>query len=85
MLADALSSVLTAASRRASAYSDKALARVWKAERFTWSLTSLMHRFPSDAIRAGDAGRRARLHRREPSAAQTSIAENYVGMPFIAS
>jgi p-hydroxybenzoate 3-monooxygenase len=29
-------------------YSDKALARVWKSERFSWSLTRLMHRFPED-------------------------------------
>ncbi len=29
-------------------YSDKALARVWKSERFSWSLTKLMHRFPDD-------------------------------------
>ncbi len=31
-----------------SGYSDKALARVWKSERFSWSLTKLMHRFPWD-------------------------------------
>jgi p-hydroxybenzoate 3-monooxygenase len=62
-------------------YSDKALARVWKAERFSWSLTRLMHRFPDDgpferAMQVAEldyiAGSRA---------AQTSIAENYVGLP----
>ncbi len=64
-----------------AAYSDKALARVWKAERFSWSLTRLMHRFPEDgpferAMQVAEldyiAGSRA---------AQTSIAENYVGLP----
>ncbi|MEL0209622.1 MAG: 4-hydroxybenzoate 3-monooxygenase, partial [Novosphingobium sp.] len=30
------------------AYSAKALARVWKSERFSWTLTKLMHRFPED-------------------------------------
>jgi p-hydroxybenzoate 3-monooxygenase len=29
-------------------YSGKAIARVWKSERFSWSLTKLMHRFPDD-------------------------------------
>ena len=62
-------------------YSDKALARVWKAERFSWSLTRLMHRFPDDgpferAMQVAEldyiAGSRA---------AQESIAENYVGLP----
>lgn len=64
-----------------TAYSDKALSRVWKAERFSWSLTRLMHRFPEDgpferAMQVAEldyiAGSRA---------AQTSIAENYVGLP----
>ena len=46
------------------AMSAKALARVWKAERFSWYLTKLMHRFPEDgAVRAADAARRARLYR----------------------
>ena len=64
-----------------AAYSDRALARVWKSERFSWSLTRLMHRFPEDgpferAMQVAEldyiAGSRA---------AQTSIAENYVGLP----
>jgi p-hydroxybenzoate 3-monooxygenase len=63
-------------------YAAKALARVWKAERFSWSLTRLMHRFPDDgpferAMQVAEldyiAGSRA---------AQTSIAENYVGLPI---
>lgn len=63
------------------AYSDKALARVWKAERFSWSLTRLMHRFPEDgpferAMQVAELDYIASSH-----AAQTSIAENYVGLP----
>ena len=62
-------------------YSDKALARVWKAERFSWSLTRLMHRFPEDgpferAMQVAELDYIAMSH-----AAQTSIAENYVGLP----
>ena len=62
-------------------YSDKALARVWKAERFSWSLTRLMHRFPED----GPFERAMQLAELDyiatSRAAQTSIAENYVGLP----
>jgi p-hydroxybenzoate 3-monooxygenase len=62
-------------------YSDKALARVWKAERFSWSLTRLMHRFPEDgpferAMQVAELDYIA-----QSRAAQESIAENYVGLP----
>ena len=64
-----------------AAYSDKALARAWKAERFSWSLTRLMHRFPEDgpferAMQVAELDYIA-----SSRAAQTSIAENYVGLP----
>jgi len=63
-------------------YSDKALARVWKSERFSWQLTKLMHRFPD-----GDAfDRRMQVAELDyiasSHAAQTTIAENYVGLPL---
>jgi len=63
-------------------YSDKALARVWKAERFSWSLTRLMHRFPEDgpferAMQVAELDYIA-----SSVAAQTSIAENYAGLPL---
>jgi len=64
-----------------AAYSDKALGRVWKAERFSWSLTKLMHRFPED----GHFERRMQLAELDYIAtsetARRSIAENYVGLP----
>lgn len=60
-----------------AAYSGKALARVWKAERFSWSLTRLMHCFPED----GPFERAMQVAELEyitsSRAAQTSIAENY--------
>ncbi len=62
-------------------YSRKALSRVWKSERFSWSLTKLMHRFPDDS-RFEQEMQRAELDYIATSrAAQTSIAENYVGLP----
>jgi p-hydroxybenzoate 3-monooxygenase len=62
-------------------YSAKALARVWKSERFSWSLTKLMHRFPEDgpferAMQVAELDYIA-----SSVAARTSIAENYVGLP----
>ena len=64
-----------------AAYSQKALSRVWKAERFSWSLTRLMHRDPS----GGPFERRMQLAELDyiasSRAAQTAIAENYVGLP----
>ncbi len=63
-------------------YSTKALARVWKSERFSWSLTKLMHRFPDD----GPFERRVQVAELDyiasSEAAQRSIAENYVGLPL---
>jgi p-hydroxybenzoate 3-monooxygenase len=65
-----------------AAYSARALARVWKCERFSWSLTKLMHRFPDDGS-FERAMQVAELDYIASSvAAQTSIAENYVGLPL---
>jgi p-hydroxybenzoate 3-monooxygenase len=63
------------------AYSARALARVWKSERFSWSLTRLMHRFPQDGPfeRAMQVAELDYIAGSE--AAQMSIAENYVGLP----
>ena len=63
------------------AYSKKALARIWKAERFSWWMTSLLHREDGDWF---DARRQlADLHYLVSSrAAQTSLAENYAGLPL---
>ncbi|WP_030541019.1 4-hydroxybenzoate 3-monooxygenase [Sphingobium sp. DC-2] len=63
-------------------YSDRALARIWKSERFSWQLTMLMHRFPgNDAF-----DRRMQVadldYIASSVAAQTTIAENYVGLPL---
>jgi p-hydroxybenzoate 3-monooxygenase len=62
-------------------YSAKALARVWQGERFSWSLTKLMHRFPDDGAfeRAMQVAELDYIA--SSTAAQTVIAENYVGLP----
>jgi p-hydroxybenzoate 3-monooxygenase len=63
-------------------YSRRALARVWKAERFSWWMTSLLHRFPEHSgfdRRIQEADLEYLLSSR---AALTSLAENYVGLPL---
>jgi p-hydroxybenzoate 3-monooxygenase len=64
------------------AYSDTALARVWKAERFSWWMTMLLHKLhPEESFEA--QMQRAELDYLASSrAAQTALAENYVGLPF---
>ena len=63
-------------------YSDLCLRRVWKAERFSWWFTSLMHRFP-DTGEFGQKIQEAELDYLVHSpAASTSLAENYVGLPL---
>ena len=66
-------------------YSQRALARIWKAERFSWWLTSLMHRFPEN----GSFGHKMQLAELEylfsSPAAMTALAENYVGLPMVST
>ncbi|MGB3279538.1 MAG: 4-hydroxybenzoate 3-monooxygenase [Pseudorhodobacter sp.] len=65
-----------------NSYSEKALKRVWKAERFSWWFSSLMHRYPDQSrfdlkIQIADL----EFLRSNP-AAQKAMAENYVGLPY---
>jgi p-hydroxybenzoate 3-monooxygenase len=64
-------------------YSETALRRVWKAERFSWWMTSLLHRFD------GHSAFERRIQQAEldyittSRAAATTLAENYVGLPLL--
>ena len=63
-------------------YSAKALARVWKAQRFSWWMTTLLHTFP-DSIDYDKKLQQTDLdYLFSSEAAQSSLAENYVGLPF---
>jgi p-hydroxybenzoate 3-monooxygenase len=64
-------------------YSARALARVWKAERFSWWFTSLTHRFPDrDGFdRKMQVAELAYI--KSSRAAQITLAENYVGLPLV--
>jgi p-hydroxybenzoate 3-monooxygenase len=64
------------------AYSNRALSRIWKAERFSWWMTMLLHRFPDEGT-FGEKIQHAELEYLFSShAAQTALAENYVGLPY---
>jgi p-hydroxybenzoate 3-monooxygenase len=64
-------------------YSERALNRVWKAVRFSWWMTLLLHQFPEDAGTIRPSLQQAELDYLASSrAAQTALAENYVGLPI---
>ena len=63
-------------------YQDKALTRIWKAERFSWYLTKLMHHFPADGAFEHRMQRAELNYVATSTAMQTAIAENYVGLPL---
>jgi len=64
------------------AYSARSLRRVWRAERFSWWFTSLMHKFPE----TGAFGQKMQVAELDylvhSRAAATALAENYVGLPL---
>jgi p-hydroxybenzoate 3-monooxygenase len=83
MMAEALAAFYRERSMAAlDGYSARALARVWKAERFSWWFTRLMHRFPD----ANGFDRRMQVAELDylgtSRAAQAVLAENYVGLPL---
>jgi p-hydroxybenzoate 3-monooxygenase len=86
-LAGALVDALTTGSTTGiDEYSDRALRRVWKAVRFSWWMTTLLHRVPGQS--PADSQLTYRLQEAEldylatSEPAQHALAENYVGLPF---
>jgi p-hydroxybenzoate 3-monooxygenase len=64
------------------AYSQKALARVWKAQRFSWWMTTLLHRFPNNLPYDDKLQETELQYLFSSQNALGSLAENYVGLPF---
>jgi len=63
-------------------YAEKALQRIWKAERFSWWMTKTLHLFPEEGA-FGQKIQHAELdYLFDSAAARTSLAENYVGLPY---
>jgi len=63
-------------------YSQKCLRRIWLAERFSWWMTSLLHRFPETDAFGGRIQAAEIEYLFRSRTAQRSLAENYVGLPF---
>jgi p-hydroxybenzoate 3-monooxygenase len=63
-------------------YSQRALARIWKAQRFSWWMTMLLHRFPDRIPYENKLQDTDMEYLFSSEAAQRSLAENYVGLPF---
>lgn len=63
-------------------YSARCLGRVWKAERFSWWFTTLMHRFPEDSAITSRFQEAELDYLLNSQAGSLSIAENYVGLPL---
>ena len=72
----------TGATERLDGYSDVALRRVWKAERFSWWMTTLLHRFPEHGAFDRRMQRAELDYLAGSRAAATALAENYVGLPL---
>ncbi|MEE9320219.1 MAG: 4-hydroxybenzoate 3-monooxygenase [Granulosicoccus sp.] len=64
------------------AYSDKALARVWKGQRFSWWMTTLLHKFPENSGFDDQLQQTDLEYLFSSEKALASLAENYVGLPF---
>ena len=63
-------------------YSQQCLRRIWRAERFSWWFTMLMHRFPDDGPIAAKLQRAELDYLLNSEAGLRTIAENYVGLPL---
>ncbi|WP_338548663.1 4-hydroxybenzoate 3-monooxygenase [Roseovarius phycicola] len=63
-------------------YSETALARVWKTQRFSWYMTKLLHHFPDQSEFDHNIQQAELAHLAENRAAQMALAQNYVGLPY---
>ncbi len=63
-------------------YSERALARVWKAERFSWWMTSLLHHFPEQSEFDRKMQQAEITFLASNAEAQSVLAQNYVGLPY---
>ncbi|THF89724.1 MAG: 4-hydroxybenzoate 3-monooxygenase, partial [Sulfitobacter sp. SK025] len=82
-LHDALISALKKRDRSGiDAYSSRALTRIWKAMRFSWQMTTMLHRFDDEDSFAAQMRRASLGHLSQSETARRDLAENYVGLPF---
>ncbi|WP_415920155.1 4-hydroxybenzoate 3-monooxygenase [Tateyamaria sp. SN6-1] len=63
-------------------YSDRALTRIWKAMRFSWQMTTMLHQFEGEDSFAAQMRKATLKHLSQSETARRELAENYVGLPF---
>jgi len=82
LLAAAFASFYAGKPGELESYSERALKRVWRAEHFSWWMTSMLHRFDRDDPFHAKLQLAQLEYVTTSRAAATSLAENYVGLPF---
>ncbi|WP_297342121.1 FAD-dependent monooxygenase, partial [Pseudophaeobacter sp.] len=63
-------------------YSERALSRVWKAERFSWWMTNLLHRYPHMSEFDIKMQQADVAFLKSNTQAQSVLAQNYIGLPY---
>ncbi len=63
-------------------YSERALVRIWKAMRFSWQMTTMLHQFEDEDSFAAQMRKATLIHLSQSETARRDLAENYVGLPF---
>lgn len=81
-LSEALESHYRGSDAELDGYSERALKRTWKAERFSWWMTMLLHRLPEDGPFGQKIQQAELAYLAGSRAAQTAMAENYAGLPY---
>lgn len=64
------------------AYSKRALLRIWKAMRFSWQMTTMLHQFDGEDSFAAQMRKATLRHLSQSETARRDLAENYIGLPF---
>jgi p-hydroxybenzoate 3-monooxygenase len=72
----------TGAETGLESYSERCLARVWRAQHFSWWMTQMLHLDPHDDAYGDQLSRSQIRYVCNSQAAAASLAENYVGLPF---
>ncbi|MHA3916508.1 4-hydroxybenzoate 3-monooxygenase [Halovulum sp. GXIMD14793] len=64
------------------AYATRALTRIWKAMRFSWQMTTMLHQFEGEDSFAAQMRKATLHHLSQSETARRDLAENYIGLPF---
>jgi len=77
-----IAAVKTSNKTQLDGYSQKALQRIWKAMRFSWQMTTMMHQFDGEDKFASQMRKASLSHLASSEAARRDLAQNYIGLPF---